>query len=137
MKILIDTNVLIDYILNRKPFADQAEQIIYMCKNKCVEGCVAAHSLTNLFYILRKELSFEERKAFLYYLSEITEIVGVDRQIILSALDNNDFSDFEDSVQTECAKSFYADYIITRNIKDFKNSPVKPVTPDDFLNIVH
>ncbi len=136
MRILIDTNVLIDFILNRQPYADRAEQIIYMCKNKVVDGCVAAHSLTNLFYILRKEISFEERKSFLYYLSEITEIIGVDKQKILSALDNDDFSDFEDSVQTECAKSFSSDYIITRNIKDFQNSSIKPVTPDDFLKLV-
>lgn len=136
MRLLIDTNILIDFILNRQPYTDQAEQIIYMCKNKVVDGCIAAHSLTNLFYILRKQLSVEERKSFLYYLSEITEIIGVDKPKILSALDNDDFSDFKDSVQTECAKSFYADYIITRNIKDFKNSPIKPLTPDDFLKLV-
>lgn len=133
MRVLIDTNVLIDYILNRKPFANSAERIVVLCKDRKVDGGIAAHSVMNIFYILRKEFTIEERKEFLYYLSEITEIVGVDKSKILDALNNDDFSDFEDSVQCECAKAFHADYIITRNVKDFSKCTVKPITPDAFL----
>ena len=136
MKVLIDTNVLIDYVLERQPFTDSAEKIIILCKDKKIDGCIAVHSLMNIFYILRKEMTVEERKSFLYYLSEITEIIGIDKNKILSALSNNAFSDFEDSVQSECAKSFSADYIITRNIKDFINGTVQPILPDDFLKII-
>ncbi len=137
MKILIDTNILIDYILERQPFTASAEKIIVLCKDKKIDGCIAAHSIMNIFYILRKEMTIEERKNFLYYLSQITEIVGVDKYKIFSALNNNAFADFEDSVQNECAKSFFADYVVTRNIKDFINGTVKPISPDDFLKLIN
>ena len=112
------------------------KKIIILCKDKKIDGCIAAHSLMNIFYILRKEMTVEERKSLLYYLSEITEIIGIDKNKILSALKDNAFLDFEDSVQSECAKSFSADYIITRNIKDFLNGTVQPILPDDFLKII-
>ena len=97
MKILIDTNILIDYILERQPFTASAEKIIVLCKDKKIDGCIAAHSIMKIFYILRKEMTIEERKNFLYYLSQITEIVGVDKYKIFSALNNNAFADFESS----------------------------------------
>ena len=121
MKILIDTNILIDYILERQPFTASAEKIIVLCKDKKIDGCIAAHSIMNIFYILRKEMTIEERKNFLYYLSQITEIVGVDKYKIFSALNNNAF----------------ADYVVTRNIKDFINGTVKPISPDDFLKLIN
>ena len=55
MRVLTDTNVLIDYIANRAPYADDAEKIIVLCKDNRIEGCVAAHSMMNIFYILRKK----------------------------------------------------------------------------------
>ena len=136
MKILIDTNILIDYILERQPFTDSAEKIMILCKDKKIDGYIAVHSLINIFYILRKQMTVEERKYFLYYLSEITEIVGVDKHKRLMALSNNSFSDFDDSVQYECAKSFSADYIVTRNIKDFVSGTIQPISPDDFLKLI-
>ena len=108
MRVLIDTNVLIDYIANRAPYADDAEKIIVLCKDNRIEGCVAAHSMMNIFYILRKSMSVSERKTFLFSLSQITEIIGIDRQKIINAIVNDDFSDFEDCLQAECAKSFSA-----------------------------
>ena len=133
MRVLIDTNVLIDYIANRAPYTDDAEKIIVLCKDNRIEGCVAAHSMMNIFYILRKSMSVSERKTFLFSLSQITEIIGIDRQKIINAIVNHDFSDFEDCLQAECAKSFSADFIITRNVNVFENSEIKPITPDVFL----
>ena len=133
MRVLTDTNVLIDYIANRAPYADDAEKIIVLCKDNRIEGCVAAHSMMNIFYILRKSMSVSERKTFLFSLSQITEIIGIDRQKIINAIVNDDFSDFEDCLQAECAKSFSADFIITRNVNVFENSEIKPITPDVFL----
>ena len=60
MKILIDTNVLIDFIANRDPFAKAAEDIIVLCKDQKIEGCVAAHSLMNIFYIPKSKLNWIE-----------------------------------------------------------------------------
>ena len=136
MRVLIDTNVLLDYIANRTPYADAAEQIIMLCKDNKIEGCIAAHSMMNIFYILRKNMTVSERKDILFYLSQIAEIIGIDKQKILNSISNEDFSDFEDCLQAECAKSFSADWIVTRNIKDFESSAVKAITPDEFLKIL-
>ncbi|MCH5348302.1 MAG: PIN domain-containing protein [Oscillospiraceae bacterium] len=136
MKILIDTNVLIDYILRREPYTDDAEKIIFLCKNMQIEGCIAAHSIMNIFYILRKLMTLEKRKKFLNYISEFIEIIGIDRRKIISAVNNDQFTDVEDCLQTECAKEFSADYIVTRNVKDFQNSTIPAISPDDFLKKV-
>ncbi|MEE3334053.1 MAG: PIN domain-containing protein [Ruminococcus sp.] len=136
MRVLIDTNVLLDYIANRAPYADAAEQIIILCKDNKIEGGIAAHSMMNIFYILRKNMSVSERKDILFYLSQITEIIGIDKQKILNSIGNDDFSDFEDCLQAECAKSFSANWIVTRNIKDFESSVIKAITPDEFLKIL-
>ena len=133
MNILIDTNVLIDFILSREPFTKNAIKLLDMCRNKTINGFVAAHSILNIFYILRKQLTESERKQFLLYLSQITEIVQIDREKIMACLSNNCFSDFEDCMQFECAKDCNANFIITRNVKDFEHSEIKPMTPQEFL----
>ena len=136
MRILIDTNVLIDYILRRDPYTADAEKIIILCKNMEIKGCIAAHSIMNIFYILRKLMTLENRKKFMNYISEFIEIVGIDRRKIINAVNNDLFTDVEDCLQTECAKEFSADYIITRNVKDFQNSSVTAISPDEFLKKV-
>lgn len=133
MKILIDTNVLIDYILKREPYTESAEKILFLCKNRKIDGCIGAHSVMNMFYILRKEMTVNEIRLFIVSLSKVTDIIGVDKPKIFRAIVNENFKDFEDCVQMECAKEFCADYIVTRNIKDFQNSVIKPILPDEFL----
>ena len=136
MRVLLDTNILIDYISLNSSFTEDAQTIMKLCMKKQIDGCIAAHSVTNAFYILRKEYTVEERKDILSDLCEILIVVGIDKAKIISALENNDFSDFEDCLQAECAKEFKADYIITRNIKDFKDSAVPAILPDEFLKTV-
>ena len=75
MRVLIDTNVLIDYLMRRTPYSYSAEKIIVLCKNMQVKGCMAAQSIVNILYILRKEMTLEEQKKILLYLSEFVEIV--------------------------------------------------------------
>lgn len=137
MKILIDTNILIDYISKREGYFNNANHIISLCANDKIDGCIAAHSVMNAIYITRKEYTIAERKKILSGLCKILTLVGIDKEKILSALENDAFSDVEDCLQTECAKEFSADYIITRNIKDFQYSTVPAVLPDDFLHIIN
>ena len=137
MRILIDTNVLIDYILRREPYTGDAEKIIFLCKNMQIEGCIAAHSVMNIFYILRKLMTLEKRKKFLNNISEFIEIVGIDRSKIINAVNNERFTDIEDCLQYECAREFSADYIVTRNVKDFQNSTIPAISPDEFLKKVN
>lgn len=133
MRVLIDTNVLADLLLGREPYYDIAYDIFTLCAEKKVSGYIAAHSIPNLFYILRKSLSKEERREALKDICQIVKVEGIDSFKILSALDNGDFSDFEDCLQEECAAAVSADYVVTRNLKDFALSRVPAILPDTFL----
>lgn len=136
MRVLIDTNIMLDALMGRKPYYDMADRILKLCADKKIEGCMAAHSVPNMFYILRKQMSDQERREALKTLCQIVKVEGIDAGKIFSAIENRDFSDLEDCLQEECAAAISADYIITRNIKDFTVSRVPAVMPDVFLNEV-
>lgn len=133
MRVLIDTNILADLLLGRDPYFDIAYDILTMCADKKIYGYIAAHSIPNLFYILRKSMTKEERREALKDICQIVRVEGIDSFKILSALDNEKFKDFEDCLQEECAIATSADYIITRNIKDFASSRIPAILPDEFL----
>ena len=78
-KILIDTNVLIDYILEREPFFDDAMRVISSCIDGRVKGYIAAHSISNMFFILRKDFTIKERREILSNLCTIFEVEGIDK----------------------------------------------------------
>lgn len=134
-KILIDTNVLLDYLLMREPFYKDAEKIVYDCVEGKVKGCIAAHSVTNMFFILRKNYNSRERREILSSLFSIFDVEGIDKTKLLFGLQNEDFTDFEDCLQMECARSYGAEYIITRNVNDYKMSEIKAILPKDYLQL--
>ena len=131
MRVLVDTNILLDALLGREPYFDNADKIIKLCADKKIEGFMAAHSIPNIFYILQKDMSEESRREVLLNLCNILKVEGIDLTKLMSALQNKSFSDLED-----CAKNVKADYIITRNIKDFTNSEVSAILPEDFLTLI-
>lgn len=131
--ILIDTNIFIDVIQDRIPFTDNSQSVVALVVQKKVKGAVAAHSIANLWYILRKTHSDEDRRKYILSLCEIFDVVSIDKNRLVYALENSNFRDFEDCLQDECACDINADYIITRNTKDFKGSMVKAITPEEFL----
>lgn len=135
-RILIDTNVLLDYLLEREPFFDDAKKVILSCVDGKVKGCIAAHSIPNMFFILRKDYSIKERREVLSNLCSIFDVEGIDKTKLLSGLSNEDFSDFEDCLQMECAKSYGADYIVTRNVADYSVSEVNAIEPREYLKII-
>ena len=135
MKVLVDTNVIMDALIGRQPYFDDADTIIKLCADKKVGGYLAAHTIPNLFYILRKYFSEDDRRTALLQLCEIFVIEGIDSQKIITAIGNKNFTDFEDCLQDECAASAGVDYIITRNIKDFLNAKIEAILPSDFLKI--
>ena len=134
-RILVDTNVLLDYLLTREPFYEDAKKIVLACVQGTVKGCIAAHSISNMFFILRKDYNAKERREVLVNLCSIFDVEGLDKAKILSGLQNEDFSDFEDCLQMECAKAYGAKYIVTRNIDDYKMSEIKAILPGDYLKI--
>lgn len=131
--VLIDTNIFIDVLQDRIPFTDNSQAVIGLVTQKKIKGAVAAHSITNLWYILRKTHSDEERRNYILSLFEIFDVVSIDKNRLVAALENSNFKDFEDCLQDECAYAINADYIITRNAKDFESSMVKALTPEEFL----
>jgi len=132
-RILVDTNVLLDYLLTREPYYEDAKKIVVACTEGKVNACVAAHSISNLFFILRKDYSIEERRTVLTNLCKIFDVEGIDKAKILAGLQNGEFSDFEDCLQMECAKAYGAEYIVTRNVSDYNESMVEAVTPKEYL----
>lgn len=132
MIVLIDTNILIDFLAKREFGYKTAETILSMCAEKKIKGFISAHSILDTLYILRK-LPSEYRRRKMLDLCEIVDIVEDNGEKIINALKNSDFADVEDCVISECALSADADYIITRNVKDFSESKVKAITPEEFL----
>jgi predicted nucleic acid-binding protein len=90
---------------------------------------------TQSVYILRKNFSDKEMREILLGLCNLFSICNVDETIIISALRESSFKDFEDCIQSQCAVFVNADYIVTRNIKDFTNSRIRAITPQDFINL--
>ncbi|MCI9077272.1 MAG: PIN domain-containing protein [Dorea sp.] len=136
MRALIDTNVLLDFLLGKEPCFNSADRIIKLCADKKIQGFMAAHSIPNMFYILRKDMTEEDRREMLLNLCDIFTIEGIDSAKIVAALKNSAFKDLEDCLQSDCAKRIRADYIVTRNIKDFAISEVPAILPEDFLKII-
>lgn len=85
-KILIDTNVLLDYFLEREPFFEDAKKVFLSCASGRVKGCIAAHSIPNMFFILRKDYNEKERREILLNLCKIFDVVGIDKTKIISGL---------------------------------------------------
>lgn len=86
--ILVDTNILLDYILTREPFYEYAKNIVSACVNGKIQGCIAAHSVSNMFYILRKDYSQKERRDILSDLCFIFDVEGIGKDKLLAGLQN-------------------------------------------------
>ena len=129
----IDTDVIVDFLTDRKPFSIESAKIFSLIDQKKIKGCVSSLSFSNLYYVLRKFGTHKKVINSLQELSEMVDIFKVDSDIIKSAL-TSDFKDFEDSIQYFTALEHKKlDCIITRNIKDYKDSTIPVMTPETFL----
>ncbi len=131
--ILIDTDVIIDFLLDRQPFSNDSTRIFELCEKRIINGYVTAVMLSNIYYLLRKIAKHEKIIDSIKKLLNIVDIAIIDRKSVLNAL-NSEFKDFEDALQnfsTIPEKQF--DVIITRNIKDYKASKVSIMTPETYL----
>jgi len=134
MALLIDTNIVLDWILKRRPFHESATKIIDLCTRGEVTGYLAAHTVINVFFITRKDYSVAQRRDLSRLLCNRFEITGIDRQVIINSLESSDFQDLEDELQIQCAISERLDYIITRDTKGFEASKIKAISPEVFLD---
>lgn len=133
MKILIDTNVILDVLIDRKEFVEDAVKVLKLCEIKRVEGYVSAMTFPNLVYIMRKQLKREEVKEVVERLCLLLFVAELQAEDIRRAA-ALEIADYEDALQCAQAMRIKADFIITRNIKDFKNSAVPALTPGAFLS---
>lgn len=132
MRILIDTNVILDVLCARPEFLKDSSTVWKYCEVGKVEGYVSALSLPNIVYILRKELTPERTKEIIDQLFLIFNIDDL-RSDDLKKSAAMQTSDYEDALQMICASRIKADFIVTRNIRDFLQSPVPAVKPSEFL----
>ena len=132
MKITIDTNIVLDVLAKREPFFEQSRAVLQQITLGNADGTLTANSITDIYYILRKLLDRDTLRTALRNLMELLEILEVNADSCLCAL-NLSMTDYEDALLAHCAKKAKADYIVTRNIKDFKESPVPAISPDELL----
>ncbi|WP_374442327.1 type II toxin-antitoxin system VapC family toxin [Epilithonimonas sp.] len=131
--VLIDTDVILDFFFDRKPFSDDASEVLSLCEKGELKGFVTPVIISNIYYLLRKTAKHEKVLQNLKLLLNILDISIIDRNTILNAL-NSEFNDFEDALQNFSAQSnTEIKIIITRNIKDFKTSQLAIITPDTYL----
>lgn len=136
MLVLFDTNIILDILEKRLPFYDASQSALELCISGEVTGYIALHSISNIFYILRKRYSATDRRKLLLNIIDLLKIANADHKSVRNALEREDFSDFEDCLQDECAKQIHADYIVTRNINDFSTSDIPAITPENLLKII-
>lgn len=132
----IDTNVIIDFLADRKPFSQEATELFYHANEKNMKLYLSAVSYNNIYYIVRQSMSNNQTIKLLTELSDTMEIVDVTKQIIKDSLKSN-FKDFEDAIQYHCAISnSKIEGIITRNSKDFKLSTIPILNPKEALSLI-
>jgi predicted nucleic acid-binding protein len=130
-KVFVDSDVIIDFIIDREPFSDFAANLFDRFDNKEMQGFTSAQSLANLYYVLRKQTSHSRIIQAIEELVKLIGILPIDLEIINQAL-RSGFSDFEDGIQNFCAVAAGADVIVTRNVRDYRESAIPVFDPESF-----
>ena len=134
-KLFVDSDVVIDFFTDREPHANPASELFELNEQGSVTLFLSAVSINNIYYIVRKFLGHKKTIEVVEALTEMTEIIGTTKAEIVQAL-KNDFTDYEDSIQYSSALNIEdLDAIITRNIKDYRNSSIAVMTPLNFLKM--
>lgn len=132
MKVIVDTNVILDVLCDRKEFVADSLRVFQCCEAQHITGYISALSIPNIVYIMRKELDPERIREILHTLTMVFSVVELRESDLLKAAELS-FDDYEDAIQSVCAARVRADHIVTRNGKDFSNSSVPAVSPTELL----
>lgn len=133
MKVLIDTNIILDVLCKRPAFYEDSAKIFKLCEVKKISGVISALSIPNIMYILRKELDADKTREILDSLMLIFSVADLKADDLKKAADMR-FKDYEDAIQSACATRIKANYIVTRNMKDFSESKVTAIKPAELLD---
>ena len=132
MKVLVDTNVVLDVLLDRHPFADAASGIFALIEQSKLQGILCATTITTIDYLLTQNLPRPAARQTLRKLLALFEIAPVTRAVLEEALQSK-MADFEDAVLDQAGLLSGAELIVTRNQKDFRHASLKVSGPDDLL----
>ena len=136
MVLLIDSNVILDYLLVCRNHFKNAQSLLTKCRNPSINGYLSFHSIPIIWYTLRK-YSVHERRRALLEVTDLLTVVSAPHNDVIDAIADESFPDFEDCLQSKCALQVNADYIVTRNVKDFTASKIPAVTPAELMEIIH
>ena len=139
MKVLIDANLILTYITGREDrYSNEAEAIMTLCAEGEITGYISLHSLSIIWYVLRKNFPKELLLNWMKWLCQVLTVACTDNVTILRGLEKTGFKDFEDNLQDCCAVTVEADYIITANLRDFHGvSSIMAINPQDFLSMLN
>ncbi|AFL69645.1 type II toxin-antitoxin system VapC family toxin [Sulfurospirillum barnesii] len=132
MRVLLDTNVVLDLLLDREPFSELAQAIFLTVESKQIQGFLCPTTLTTLYYLLSKHLNKKQCNQTMENLLALFEISTLTKSVLIDSV-RSVGSDFEDSVIYTSAKHTKIDVIVTRDKTGFKNSAIKVMSPQDFL----
>ena len=133
MKILLDTNIILDFFLEREPFFQEASELFDAIADRRIEGFITASSVTDIFYICRRQTkNIKQARQILTTTLALLNICPVDRDILETALKSS-LADFEDAVQIACAESQNLEAIITRNTQDFQNANIPVISANQIM----
>lgn len=136
-QIFLDTNILVDIVANRTPFAKDAILIFDYCQRLKIKMYSTSNSIATLHYIAKKMVDEKELRSIIEDLLDTISIIPITETVLRKSLKSN-HKDFEDAIQITSAQSIHnMDCIITRDLKDFKNSEIKVFTPDEFLTKIN
>lgn len=136
MRVLLDTNVIIDVLAKREPFYRDALMVLRYSEMGRITGIITASCVTDIMYILRKYLHTPQLRKSVQSLVSILNVCDVTKEDILQAF-ALEMADYEDALQAQCASKSDTQYVITRNTKDFANSPIKAIEPHKFLALLN
>ncbi|MEG4007948.1 PIN domain-containing protein [Microcoleus sp. Pol11C1] len=132
MKILIDTNIIVDVALEREPFFAESDRILTFVEEAKIQGYISASTFSDLYYIIRRDRGRDWTLDFLRQLATFCQVATVDNSVISMALTCN-FKDFEDAIQYSTAVINLIDAIVTRNPRDFPVTNPRIVTPNQLI----
>lgn len=132
-KLFIDTNVVIDLLSKRAPFFEETASLFSLADKKQIKLTLSSLTIANTSYVLLRQMNSNNAKSILRKLRLIVEVLPLDDKIIGLATNDDTFSDFEDGLQYFTAVENEQDIIITRNLKDFKNSKLPILTARHFI----
>lgn len=133
MNLLVDSNVILDMVQRREPFFRESKKVIAECIRQSHFGFVTAHSLCDIYYILRKDMPAEQRLKLVNMFCQFFTVIPENVSDFFAVTENPGTEDLEDGLQQQCANRLSLDFIVTRNVEDFEKSAVPAIEPGEFL----